>query len=227
MIPVIAQMSTQDLTDAVSQAFHDGFRDFMVGTLVAVLPMFWIATMLFYLMRPYAIRTLRKLSLRFAADVFWLTYVLLRDGALIVTFVVSLFFFYPNLLHDNALPVTATLSAVLLLWVLLVKMVGDPDENPAHYRISVILLTIGSALYMAPLTLGVQATSQSHLSWVTEHVTSNSNFNLAIGIFYVSLALVAATGVYIFGYVMTQSAPKRETRPATAAGTSSAPVNLN
>jgi hypothetical protein len=215
MLHILAQMSSQDLTDALSLAFHNGFRDFLVGSMVAALPMFWIATLLFYLMRPYAIRTLRKLSLRFAADVFWLTYVLLRDGTLIATFIVSLFFFYPNLLHDNALPITATLSAVFLLWVLMVKMVGDPDENPRDYRISVILLTIGSALYLVPLTLGVEVASQSHLSWATEHLTSNSNFDLAIGIFYVSLALVGATGVYIFGYVMTQSAPKREARPPT------------
>lgn len=215
MLHILLQMSSQDLADALSQAFHDGFRDFLVGSMVAALPMFWIATLLFYLMRPYAIRTLRKLSLRFAADVFWLTYVLLRDGTLILTFIVSLFFFYPNLLHDNALPITATLSAVFLLWVLMVKMVGDPDENPRDYRISVILLTIGSALYLVPLTLGVEVASQSHLSWATEHLTSNSNFDLAIGIFYVSLALVGATGVYIFGYVMTQSAPKREARPPT------------
>src|ERR1700694_4612998 len=106
----VLALTSQQLSDALSQAFHDGFRDFLVGSLVAALPMFWIATSSFYLMRPSAIGTLRKLSLRFAADVFWLSYVLLRDGTLIVTFVVSLFFFYPNLLHDNPLPITAPLS---------------------------------------------------------------------------------------------------------------------
>jgi hypothetical protein len=211
---MILALTPQELTDALSQAFHDGFRDFMVGTLVAALPMFWIATLAFYLMRPYAIRTLRKLSLRFAADVFWLSYVLVRDGALIVTFIVSLFFFYPNLLHDNPLPITAPLSAVFVLWALLVKMVRDPDENPSDYRLSVVLLMIGSVLYMVPLTLGVEVTSQSHLSWMVDHLTSNANFAVAIGVFYVSLALVAATGAYIFGYVITQSAPKRAMHPA-------------
>src|SRR5450631_466613 len=103
-------MTVDQLSGAISSAFNTGFRDFIVGSLVALLPMLWIATLVFYLMRPYAIRTLRKLSLRFGADVFWLTYVLLRDSLLIGTFVVSLIFFYPNLLHDNALPITAPLS---------------------------------------------------------------------------------------------------------------------
>lgn len=224
---IIAALTSQELTDALSQAFHNGFRDFMVGTLVAALPMFWIATLAFYLMRPYAIRTLRKLSLRFGADIFWLSYVLVRDGALIVTFIVSLFFFYPNLLHDNPLPITAPLSAVFVLWALLVKMVRDPDENPADYRLSVIFLMIGSVLYLVPLTLGVEVTSQSHLSWMVDHLTSNANFQVAIGVFYVSLALVAATGAYIFGYVITQSAPKRAVRPAVSGALAAPPATVN
>lgn len=215
-------LTQQELTDALSQAFHSGFRDFLIGTLVAALPMFWIATLCLYLMRPYAIRTLRKLSLRFAADVFWLSYVMLRDGAFIITFIVSLFFFYPNLLHDNALPITATLSAVFVLWALLVKMVRDPDENPADYRLSASLLVIGSVLYLVPLVFGVEMGTQSHLSWAANHFTSDTNFRAAIGCFYVSLALVAATGAFIFGYVMTQSAPKPAPR-ASGGGTLAAP----
>jgi hypothetical protein len=220
-------MTVDQLSNAISNAFSSGFRDFIVGSLVALLPMLWIATLAFYLMRPYAIRTLRKLSLRFAADVFWLTYVLLRDTLLIATFVVSLMFFYPNLLHDDALPISATLSAVFLLWVLLVKMVRDPDENPADYRLSVLLLTIGSALYLVPLTLGIEVTSQRHLSSLVSFFTSSSNFDLAIALFYVSVALIAVTSAYIFGYVVMQAAPKGSAqasppaRPvAPAAGTS-------
>lgn len=200
-------MSVDQLTQAISNAFNSGFRDFIVGTLVALLPLLWVATLLFYLMRPYAIRTLRKLSLRFAADVFWLTYVLLRDTMLIATIAVSLIFFYPNLLHDDALPVTATLSAVMLLWVLVVKLVRDPDENPADYRLCVILMTIGSVLYLVPLTLGIEVTSQSHLSGLSSFLTSNTNFDLAIALFYVSLAAVVLSAGYVFSYVIRTAAP--------------------
>lgn len=216
MTMAILALTTDQLSNALSLAFHNGFRDFVVGTLVAALPMFWFATLAFYMMRPYAIRTLRKLSLRFAADVFWLSYVMLRDGVLIITFIVSLFFFYPNLLHDNALPITAPLSAVFVLWALLVKMVRDPDENPSDYRLSVILLVIGSVLYLVPLTFGVEVASQSHLTWAANHLSSNTNFRVAIGVFYVSIAAVAATGAYIFGYVVTKSAPKPAPQAATA-----------
>lgn len=203
-------MTVDQLTKAISDAFNSGFRDFIVGTLVAAMPMLWIATLVFYLMRPYAIRTLRKLSLRFGADVFWLTYVLLRDGTLIATFLVSLIFFYPNLLYGDPLPVTATLSAVLVLWVLLVKLVRDPDENPAEYQLTAILLTIGSMLYLVPMVFSIEAGSQSHLSGVANFLASNTNFELAIALFYISAALIVATAAYIFGYVIKQSAPKSE-----------------
>ena len=75
---------------------------------------------------------------------------------------------------------------------------------------------------LVPLTFGVEVTSQSHLSWMNEHLTSNANFEVAIGIFYVSLALVAATGAYIFGYVVTKSAPKPAPR-ALGSGSLSTP----
>lgn len=203
-------MTVDQLASAVSDALQHGFRDFLIGTMVALLPIFWALTLTLYLMRPYAIRTLRKLSLRFGADVFWLAYVLMRDGVLIVTFVISLVFFYPNLLHDNPIPVTASLSGVFVLWVLLVKMVRDPDENPADYRLSAVLLVIGSALYLVPLVFGVEVTSQSHLSRLSTFFTSDSNFSLAIGVFYVAIALVAVTGAFIFAYVVRVSAPKPE-----------------
>lgn len=209
-------MTVDELSTALSAAFQNGFRDFLVGTVVALLPLLWVASLTFYLMRPYAIRTLRKLSLRLGADIFWLTYVLLRDGVLILTVVFGLVFFYPNLLHDNAIPITAPLATVLALWVLMLKMVRDPDEDPADYRLTAALLSIGSALYLIPLTLGVEVESQSHLETLSRHLVSNSNFDLALGIFYVSLVLLGATGAFIFGYVVKTSAPKPEAhgRPA-------------
>ena len=154
------------------------------------------------------------------ADVFWLSYVLLRDGALIATFAISLVFLYPNLLHDNTIPVTAPLAAVFALWVLLVKMIRDPDENPADYRLTTLLLTAGSMLYLIPLVFGVEVASQSHLETLSRHLVSSSNFDLALGIFYVSMALLVVAGVFIFGYVIRKSAPKGEQphRPATSDG---------
>ena len=203
-------MTVDQLSGAISQALQNGFRDFLVGTIVAMLPILWAMTLSLTLMRPYAIRTLRKLSLRFGADVFWLSYVLMRDGILIATVVLSLVFLYPNVLHDTPIPVTASLSGVFALWALLVKLLRDPDENPADYRLSAALLTIGSALYLVPLALGVEVTSQSHLVGLVNFFASNRNFTLAIDLFYVAIALVAGSGAFVFAYVLKKSAPKAD-----------------
>ncbi len=213
-------MTVDDLSTALSLAFQNGFRDFLVGSMVAALPLLWVAALVFYLMRPYAIRTLRKLSMRFGADVFWLSYVLLRDGMLIATFVTSLIFFYPNLLHDSPIPVTAPLSAIFVLWVLVVKMVRDPDESPRDYRLSALLLTVGSALYLVPLALGVEVASQSHLHSLSKFLVSDTNFDLALGILYISMASLIATGAFMFWYVIKTSAPKAEQRPTGKQGSS-------
>jgi hypothetical protein len=219
-------MTVDQLAAALGAAFQSGFRDFLIGTMVAALPMLWVMTLALYLMRPYAIRTLRKLSLRFGADVFWLSYVLMRDGVLIATVVISLVFFFPNVLHDSAIPVTASLSGVIALWVLLLKMVRDPDENPADYRLTAGLLALGSALYLVPLVLGVEVDSQSNMAGLTAWFSSNSNFALAIDICYVSMALVAASGAYVFGYVMRAAVPTAEpqqARPASPVARSADP----
>lgn len=42
---------------------------------------------------------------------------------------------------------------------------------------------------------------------------SNTNFSLAIGLCYVAMALVAATGIFIFSYVLHRSAPQAESSP--------------
>ena len=48
---------------------------------------------------------------------------------------------------------------------------------------------------------------------MSKFLVSNTNFDLAMGVFYVSMTLLLATGAFIFGYVIKTSAPKAEQRP--------------
>jgi hypothetical protein len=97
--------------------------------------------------------------------------------------------------------------------VLALKLVRDPDEQPADYRLTLGLLALGSALYLIPLTFGIEVGTQRHLHDVATFLTSNTNFDLAIALFYVALALVAATAAAIFTYVVVRSAPGAGERP--------------
>ncbi len=57
----------------------------MVFSIAAVLPILWAFAMTLHFARPYVIRFLGTLTLRFGADVWWLSYVLIRDALLLLT----------------------------------------------------------------------------------------------------------------------------------------------
>ena len=79
--------------------------------------------LIMHLGRPYVLRTLRRCGLRLGADIWWMSYLLIRDGVLLITFAVSWIFFLPNIVVNSALPITGPLAALLLL-LALVKITG-------------------------------------------------------------------------------------------------------
>ena len=74
-------MTPDQITEAITKAFLEGGQQWLVLTIAAFMPALWAFTLMLHLARPYVIRTLRKLSLRFGADVWWLTYVLIHGAA--------------------------------------------------------------------------------------------------------------------------------------------------
>src|ERR1019366_7279418 len=132
----------------------------IVATIAAFMPGLWALALIFHLARPYMRRTIRKLSLRFGADVWWLSYVLIRDAVLLITLVLSLIFLMPNLIMTSDLPLTAPLSTLFLFWALYVKLTRDADEDFDAYRLVTLFLVIGATFYFVPQTLALEATSQ-------------------------------------------------------------------
>ena len=66
-----------------------------------------------HLGRPYVLRTLRRCGLRLGADVWWMSYLLIRDGLLLVTLALSFIFFNPNLVTTLAFPITGPLATLV------------------------------------------------------------------------------------------------------------------
>ena len=62
-------MTPDDVTNAIVNAIIIGGRQWVVSTIAAMLPSLWVITIILHLARPYVLRTVRKLSLRFGADV--------------------------------------------------------------------------------------------------------------------------------------------------------------
>ena len=192
-----------------------GTQYWIVLSVAAVLPILWAFTLSLHFARPYILRYLGGLTLRFGGDVWWLSYVLMRDGLLVVTFALSAVFLFPNIYMsaDLGVPITAPLAALVLFWGLLAKLTGDSDDDPKTFRIVSVLLVIASMLYIIPQVYGVEAGYQvdslnsisTSLGGIPAALVSGSNPSLSYPILNLSLLGFAATGTVIFIWFMRKT----------------------
>src|SRR5712692_10000304 len=101
-------MKQVDVSTAITQALLQGGAQWMISTIVAFLPALWTMTLMLHLGRPYVLRILRRCGLRLGADIWWMSYLLMRDALMLMTFALSWIFFQPNLVTKQALPITGS-----------------------------------------------------------------------------------------------------------------------
>ncbi|MEO8208341.1 MAG: hypothetical protein ABI598_04835, partial [Chloroflexota bacterium] len=169
--------------------------------------------------RPYVLRFLQTLTLRFGGDVWWLSYVLIRDALLVITLGLSMIFLMPNLyLTADGLPITAPLATVILFWALVVKLIRDPDDDPGAFRILSFLLVIASVLYIVPQIYGMEAADQEYLGSLPASLISVENLDLARPILWLSLGLFSLTGAGIFfRFLFRLGGPSDQVAPSKSA----------
>lgn len=191
-------MKPTDVQTAITNSLVQGGSSWLIATIVAFLPVLWTMALMFHLGRPYILRTLRRSGLRLGADIWWMSYVLLRDGLLLITLGMSWFFFDPNLVANMSFPITGSLATLFLLLALAVKLSRRVDDDVQAYRLSTLFLVIGATLYYIPLVFAVEATSQSWLSGFGQAFTSSSNPTAALVLMWISLAGVALVAGWLF-----------------------------
>jgi len=204
MNPTPSPLSADDLATALT----NGGAGWLVLSLAAILPILWAFAMIMHFARPYILRFLGSLTLRFGGDVWWLSYVLIRDALLTITLALSVIFLMPNLYIGLGLPLTAPLATVILLWAMVAKLLGDADDDARTFRIVSVLLVIASVLYIVPQIYGLESADQVDalkgigLDWVPGALsavgTDGSVNALAWPILLVSLALFGLTGALLF-----------------------------
>jgi hypothetical protein len=197
-------VNVQTLTQAIVSGINSGAEQFLEGTLAALLPVIWLALLGLHLGRPYILAMIERFTLRLGADLLWLIYVALRDLLIVSGVVMSFMFFFPDVVTTDQLPLTGGLAAAALFGVLLVKLMGDPDHNLRDFQIVTVLLAVGALLYFVPYILGVQfnAVAPGSLANVSNFLVTSSNPNWAVGIGYVSIALLAIMGAVAAGYTL-------------------------
>ena len=197
-------MSVQDLTNAIISGINAGGEQFMEGTLAAGLPILWLIILGLHLAHPYILDMIGRFTLRLGADLLWLVYVALRDLLIVGGVVLSFMFFFPDVVTTDQLPLTGGLAAACLFGVLLVKLMGDPDHNLRDFRIVTGLLALGALCYFVPYVAGVQATdvASGRMKTISDFLVTSSNQEWAVGLTYVSIAVLALLGAIAAGYTL-------------------------
>src|SRR5438067_5985821 len=177
-------MSVQDLTNAIVTGINAGAEQFLEGTLAGVLPIIWLAILALHIGRPYILEMIDRFTLRLGADLLWLIYIALRDFLIVAGVIMSFMFFFPDVLEADALPLTGGFAAVCLFAALLVKLMGDPDNNLRDFRLLSGLLGLGAIFYFIPYVFGVQAVA-GQFTTMSNFLVSSSNTAWAIPIAYI------------------------------------------
>jgi hypothetical protein len=213
-------MKPDDVANAITNSLVQGGSAWLISTIVAFLPVLWTMALMLHLGRPYVLRTLRRCGLRLGADVWWMSYLLMRDAVLLITFALSWIFFEPNIVYNAALPITGPLAALCLLLALAVKLSRRVDDDVNAYRWATVFLVIGATLYYGPQVFAVEATSQTYLAGFGAAFTSNSNPTTALVIMWIALVGVAAVALWLFARAWmsaTRSMTRRIERKEAAA----------
>jgi hypothetical protein len=217
-------MSPQDLANAIISGINAGGEQFLEGTLAAVLPVVWLALLGLHLGRPYILDMIDRFTLRLGADLLWLIYVALRDLLIVSGVVMSFMFFFPDVVVTDQLPLTGGLAAAALFGVLLIKLMGDPDHDPRAFRLVTYLLGVGALFYFVPYLLGVQANAivGSNFTGISNFLVTSTNPFWAVGLAYLSVALLAIMGAIAAGYTLmtggrAEVSETQETAPSTPA----------
>jgi hypothetical protein len=228
---LLASVSPDDLATAIEQALVQGGSQWLILSVVAFIPALWTTILLLHIGRPYLMRILRKSGLRFGADVWWMSYVLMRDAFMLATFVLSFVFFMPNLVATLPLPLTGSLSALFLLLALVVKLLRKVDDDLGAYRLSTILLVIGATFYFVPQVLAVEGASLAEnfasdgYANFADLFATTTNTDWAWPLTYISMAGVLAIGAFVFfRAILAANAKAREVASKQAKAPTAAPV---
>lgn len=158
--------------------------------------------------RGYFLRVLRKFTLRFAADIWWLVFVLLRDAGIFLVLFLGITFFWPGTYEDYALAMPFQPLAIdFFVFALVLLLLRDTNEDPKANTLLTIFISIGTALLVFgtifitynPVQAGsgiptVSANPGTFWGFLYTTFSSISSPTMAIISFYITLIVLALGG---------------------------------
>lgn len=162
-----------------------------------------IVSLLLHVGRPYFERLLARFPLRVAADVWWLTYVVLRDGSLFGATLIGFWNLNLDLMADIKVGLPFVPAGTVLLAVALVlKVFRNAEDMNRTYRTVTALVTGGAVLNTVGWVFVMEGPGPEYEAATTGFwrfmlsLRSNANPQLATVTFYVTLVLLALILAY-------------------------------
>ncbi len=187
----------------------NGLLIYAAETAVVLIEILMVLAISMQLARGYFFRVLKKFTLRLAADIWWLIYVLLRDITILLVLLLGVVVFLPtfDLSFGVAVPFQPV-AIVLYAFALVIILTKDTDESAVWDTRVTSLLAAGTGLYTIgvvivtesavqlsrpPTTVGASITNP----WGFIYTVFNSANDHAMYMytFYVSFLLLATAGL--------------------------------
>jgi hypothetical protein len=208
---------------ADSGSIATGVGIFTEATIALTVGMLFIGAFSLQIARNYFLRTLDKFTLRLGADIWWLAYIMIRDGLAFGALLLGFELFFVGTYGDYPIAVPfMPLAIVLTAAVLVIKLVRDPDEDEKwnravstllagatfFYVFGILMVTesiagYGGAGYLVTSTGAITTAAGGSDIWTTVYnlFSSTVNTQLAVWTFYVCFTALSAFAGYAFIYV--------------------------
>ncbi len=219
----VVASSSQNISNGVSSGLSAGGSVFTEATVALVVGILFIGAFSLQIARNYFLRILDKFTLRLGADIWWLAYVLIRDGLMFAIVLMGFELFYVGTYTDYPIAVPfMPLAIVFIAAALATKLIYDTDESENANRFVSILIAAGTFLYV----IGVVFVTENIIGYANANYTTTStgtittpaggsniwtymyntfsstvNTTLALDSFYVCFALLSLIALIVFVYV--------------------------
>lgn len=162
-----------------------------IGILLSVI------SFLLHIGRPYFDRIISRFTLRVAADLWWIVYIVLRDGTLFFSVLLGFSNLNLDLMADVKIGLPfVPLGTVALAAALLIKIFRNTEDINKFFRISTYLVMLGAFLNTIGYVFVMEAPGDEYAIakttfWETMRSwRSNANPELATITFYIAIALL-------------------------------------
>jgi hypothetical protein len=162
-----------------------------------------IISFLLHIGRAYFERILGRFTLRVAADIWWVVYIALRDGTLLLAALFGFWHLNLDIMADIKVGLPfVPLGTVALAGALLVKVFQNAEDVNRSFRLSTWLVTLGAVLNTIGYVFvmegpGEEYTASKSAFWQTiQSWKSNENPQLATFTFYVTFSLLVVMAAY-------------------------------